>query len=116
MIYCNRENLIYNNYTKVLPYSYACVICKKRKTFILCIYRKICVDALSSHVPEIPWRIKSVCIDITVTMSQNPNISIRWIAREANCAANALAKWSLKNNVFCNFDLGSGFTCFVFVF
>ena len=67
-------------------------------------------------MPEIPWRIKSVCIDITVTMSQYPNISIRWIAREANCAANALAKWSLKNNVFCNFDLGSGFTCFVFVF
>jgi len=68
---------------------------------------------LSSHIPEIPWRIKSVYTDITVTRSQNPNISIRWIAREANCAANALGKWSLKNNVFGNFDLGSGLPCFV---
>ena len=47
-------------------------------------------------------------------MSQNPNISTWWIAREANYVANALAKWSSKNNVLGNFDLGSGPSCFVY--
>ena len=75
---------------------------------------KICVNALSSHILGIPWRIKSICTNILVTMSQNPNISTRWIAREANCAANALAKWSSKNNVLGNFDLGNGPPYFVY--
>ena len=36
---------------------------------------KICVDALSSYILGFPWRIKCICTNILVIMSQNPNIS-----------------------------------------
>lgn len=36
----------------------------------------ICVDAMSSHILGIPWRIKSICTYLSHYMSQNPNVSL----------------------------------------
>ena len=37
------------------------------------------------------------------------------MARDANVAAHALAKWSLSNSYFGSFDVGLGPSCFVSV-
>ena len=52
-----------------------------------------------------PWRIKNVIQEIFALTGVVPQSSFCWVPREANGAANSLAKWSLKNRFVNSFNL-----------
>ena len=56
-----------------------------------------------------------IYINANDMLSQFPTYFVSWVPRVANGVVHALAKWSLKNNVYGSFDLACGPFCLVSV-
>uniref|UniRef100_A0A2N9I2Q1 CCHC-type domain-containing protein n=1 Tax=Fagus sylvatica TaxID=28930 RepID=A0A2N9I2Q1_FAGSY len=53
-----------------------------------------CIEALLKPAASIPWRIRRCVLDVLSLAADFPDWSFRWIHREANGAADSLAKWT----------------------
>ena len=67
-----------------------------------------CIEALHNPAASIPWRIRRCVLDVLSLAVDFPGWSFRWIHREANGAADSLAKWSIKNLLWGSFDSSFG--------
>ena len=61
-------------------------------------------QAILKNRHEIPWRIRNIIHEIKVASDFLPNPSFKWVARETNMAAHALARWSLQNRFVGTFE------------
>ena len=63
-----------------------------------------CIEALLKPAASIPWRIHRCDFDVLSLAADFLDWSFRWIHREANGAADPIAKWSIKNLLWGSFD------------
>ena len=60
-------------------------------------YFQICLNVVSKHCQEVPWRIKTIIQKTIATLESLSNPQVYWVPRKTNLAAHTLVRWSLKN-------------------
>ncbi|XP_065629740.1 uncharacterized protein LOC136067578 [Quercus suber] len=72
---------------------------------------QVVVQLLSNLTLPPPWRIRSLCVDLSSLLALHSNMFVSWIPRLCNQAAHILAKWCLSCNFFGSFGCGSCPNC-----